>query len=178
MIFVSKLKELINAAITNDYWSTVLPMDGLATSSANSPALYAYYASLNILDAKGLFSNAKIRDLLQQGIRAKKSALERHHLFPKAYLEKIGVSEQSERNQIANYALIEWDDNIDISDEAPTSYVPKFISRFNDEEINQMYKWHGLSIAWEQMEYKEFLVERRKLISGVIKEAFTTLSNR
>ena len=34
--------------------------------------------------ANGLFSKLKVSDLLQEGLRSKKSALERHHLFPKA----------------------------------------------------------------------------------------------
>ena len=176
--YIRVINEIINSSITNDFWTLILPLDGLATSSSGSPALYAYYASLNILEAKGLFSNLKVNDLLQQGIRSKKSALERHHLFPKAYLEKKGVSDQRERNQIANYALVEWDDNINISDDAPQDYLPKYTSRFNQEELKQMYYWHGLPENWELLDYKDFLVERRKLISNVIKDAFNVLLNR
>ena len=33
-------------------------------------------------------------------------------------------------NQIANYTLVEWADNIDISDDPPTSYVPDYESKF------------------------------------------------
>lgn len=176
--FIKELNTLIKNAITEDFWSTILPIDGLATSSSSSPQLYAYYASLNILDAKGLFSNLKISDLLQQGIRSKKSVLERHHLFPKSHLEQIGFNDQRDRNQIANYALVEWDDNIKISDQRPSDYLPKYINRFNNDEIEHMYYWHGLPNGWENMEYKTFLLERRKLIAIVIKDAFEVLKNR
>jgi len=175
--FASVLNEIIENAITDDFWQAILPMDGLATSSSSSPALYSYYASLNILDAKGLFSNLKISDLLQQGVRAKKSALERHHLFPKAYLIRQSITEQSVRNQIANYALVEWDDNIDISDKSPLEYLPKYSNRFSEEELKEMYYWHALPLNWETMQYKEFLTKRRKLIAFVIKDAFTKLKN-
>jgi len=177
-----EFKEVINGiidnAITDDFWTTILPMDGLATSSSSSPAIYSYYASLSILDAKGLFSNLKINDLLQQGIRSKKSALERHHLFPKSYLQKNGYSEQRDRNQIANYALVEWDDNLEILDKAPAKYLPKYINRFNESELKQMYYWHALPINWQDMDYKDFLIERRKSMALVIKDAFHKLKER
>ncbi|MEH1007462.1 DUF262 domain-containing protein [Winogradskyella sp. ECml5-4] len=176
--FINELNTIINNAITEDFWSAILPIDGLATSSSSSPTLYAYYASLSILDAKGLFSNLKINDLLQQGIRSKKSALERHHLFPKAHLQRIGFSEQRDRNQIANYALVEWDDNITISDAQPSEYLSKYLSRFNEEEIKKMYYWHCLPENWVEMNYRDFLVERRKLIALVIKDAFQILKER
>ena len=88
------------------------------------PSLYAYYAAQYVLGANGLFSKLKVSDLLQEGLRSKKSALERHHLFPKAWLQRNGVPDQTQRNQIANYALVEWSDNIDISDNHPKEYLP------------------------------------------------------
>lgn len=176
--FSNEINIILSNAITEDFWSAILPIDGLATSSSSSPTLYSYYASLSILEAKGLFSNLKINDLLQQGIRSKKSALERHHLFPKAYLQRMGYSEQRDRNQIANYALVEWDDNINISDEKPSDYLPKYLGRFSDEEIKKMYYWHSLPIDWENMDCRAFLIERRKLIAMVIKDAFQILKER
>ena len=68
-----------------------------------------------------VFSKMKVHDLLQEGLRSKKSPLEIHHLFPKAYLISIGITEQQQTNQIANYALVEWSDNIKIADTAPAS---------------------------------------------------------
>lgn len=176
--FADVLNEIIDNAITDDFWEAILPMDGLATSSSSSPALYSYYASLHILDSKGLFSNMKIANLLQQGVRAKKSALERHHLFPKAHLIRQGFSEQRDRNQIANYALVEWDVNIDISDQSPLEYLPKYSNRFSQTELKEMYYWHALPFNWETMTYKDFLAKRRKLIALVIKDAFDKLKNR
>ncbi|WP_304131499.1 GmrSD restriction endonuclease domain-containing protein [Mesonia mobilis] len=175
--FIEVLNDIIQTAITEDFWTTILPMDGLATSSSTSPALYSYYAALNILEAKGLFSNLRVNDLLQQGIRSKKSALERHHLFPKAYLQKQGY-DQTKRNQIANYALVEWDDNISISKKAPEVYSPLYKKRFSDQELEKMYFWHALPEKWESMDYNDFLVERRNKIAAVIKAAYDKLKQR
>ena len=51
-------------------------------------------------------------------------ATHRHHIFPKAYLEKHGLSEKNEFhsasiNEIANSALITGTTNIKISAQAP-----------------------------------------------------------
>jgi hypothetical protein len=173
--FENILNEIIEAQLTNDFWKIRLPQD-LATTSSTSPTLYAYYASLYVLDAYGLFSKLKIKDLLQEGIRAKKSAVERHHLFPKAWLIKNGFPEQRDTNQIANYALVEWSDNISISDTQPEEYLPHYKPRFNDEETKQMYFWHALPEGWEKMTYPDFLKSRRDLIADVIEEAFSKLS--
>jgi len=173
--FKKVLDDIIVSQLTNDFWSITLPMD-LATSSSTSPSLYAYYAALYVLGANGLFSKLKVSDLLQEGLRSKKSALERHHLFPKAWLQRNGILEQRETNQIANFALVEWSDNISISDTAPSEYLPAYLNRLSKEEKDKMYYWHALPENWEQMSYEDFLIERRKRISLVVKDAYETIS--
>lgn len=169
--FKKILEDIIEAQLTDDFWEIRLPLD-LATSSSTSPSLYGFYAAQYVLGALGLFSKLKTSDLLQEGLRSKKSALERHHLFPKAWLEKNGFIDQTIRNQIANYALVEWSDNINISAKHPREYLPFYLQRLKLGEKEQMYYWHALPENWEEMEYLEFLEERRKLISKVIRDAY------
>lgn len=174
--FKAVLNEIISAQLSEDFWNIRLPMD-LATSSSTSPSLYAYYASLYVLDAYGLFSKLKVSDLLQEGLRSKKSALERHHLFPKAWLQRNGITEQRDTNQIANYALLEWSDNISISDTHPSEYLPLYLERLTSAETKRMYYWHALPENWQEVSYNEFLKERRKLIATVIKDAYKRICN-
>jgi hypothetical protein len=169
--FSEVLEDIIVSELTDDFWTIRLPID-LSTSSSTSPSLYAYYASLYVLGAYGLFSRLKVSDLLQEGLRSSKSALERHHLFPKSYLHSLGVTEQRDTNQIANFALVEWSDNISISDTAPAIYLPEYLKRLTEEEKQQMYYWHALPENWEHMNYTDFLIERRKKISLVIRDAY------
>jgi hypothetical protein len=169
--FRDVLDEIIVSELTEDFWNIRLPMD-LSTSSSTSPSLYAYYAALYVLGAKGLFSRLKVSDLLQEGLRSSKSALERHHLFPKKYLHRIGITEQRDTNQIANYALVEWSDNISISDTVPEEYLPEYLNRLTDEERQRMYYWHALPEGWERMAYGDFLIERRRKIAHVIRDAY------
>jgi len=169
--FRDVLDEIIVSELTEDFWNIRLPMD-LSTSSSTSPSLYAYYAALYVLGAHGLFSRLKVSDLLQEGLRSSKSALERHHLFPKKYLHRIGITEQRDTNQIANYALVEWSDNISISDSAPEEYLPEYLNRLTDEERGRIYYWHALPEGWERMAYGDFLIERRRKIAHVIRDAY------
>ncbi len=172
--FCGLLNQLINERLTEDFWNINLPHE-LASATARSPSLFAYYASLNLLEAKVLFSKMKVSDLLDPAIKANKSPTERHHLFPRNYLKKLGITEITEVNTIANFALVEWKDNIEILDDAPSTYLPKYLSRFSEPEVAQMYYWHALPKNWEHLEYKTFTEERRKLIAKVIRDGYTQL---
>ena len=172
--FMAVLNRVVDDTLTEDYWNITLPNE-LATSTARSPALNAYNAALNLLDARALFSNLKVSELLDPALRAKKSPVERHHLFAKGYLKTIGIVDVKDRNQIANYALVEWRDNVDILDSPPAEYVPEYAARFSPEGLSTMYHWHALPEGWEKMGYQEFLERRRKLMAGVVREGFARL---
>ncbi len=174
--FENTLEDIIQTQLTHDFWTINLPTMGLATSSSSSPSLYAYYAALYILGANGLFSKLKISDLLQEGVRSSKSALERHHLFPKAYLQRQGITDQRDTNQIANFALVEWSDNIKISDQAPSVYLSEYLNRLSTSEKSEQYFWHALPEGWENMEYGAFLKMRREMIAKAIKAAYDKIS--
>lgn len=172
--FILVLERICEEKMTNDFWSITLPSD-LATSSAMSPSLFGYIAALNLIDSKVLFSKQKVSELLDPSTKSFKSAIERHHLFPKGYLKTLGISNLRETNQIANYALVEWGDNLKISDQSPSKYLPNLKKRFGEKELERMYYWHALPKNWENLEYKDFLIQRRELISKVIKDGYKTL---
>lgn len=48
--FEQTIDRVIDAAFTEDFWHITLP-ENLATSSARSPSLFAYYAALNLLES-------------------------------------------------------------------------------------------------------------------------------
>jgi hypothetical protein len=169
--YINHLNEIIANTLTNDFWSIALPSN-LATSAARSPAWFAYCAALNLNDAQVLFSKIKASELLDPVTNAKKTSVERHHLFPKGYLQNIKIDDDRDRNQIANFALVEWNDNIDISDAAPNQYLKPYLKRLSKNELENQYKWHALPENWQEMEYYEFLKQRRILMSNVIREGF------
>jgi hypothetical protein len=159
---------------TNDFWAVSLPND-LATSSPRSPSLFAYHAALVLLDARALFSKIKVADLLDPSMHANRTAVERHHLFPKGFLSKQGIAAIRDTNQIANYALMEWGDNTDISDQSPADYLPDMKARFSPSELERMYRLHALPSNWEHLNYHEFLEKRREQMALVIAEGCSTL---
>lgn len=173
--FCKVLDGLMASTLTPDYWQITLPAN-LDSSSARNPELFCYVASQNLLGAKVLFSHKTVRDLLDPALQTKKRPLERHHLFPKAYLAAQGVEDRRLINQMANFALLEWPDNIDISNEAPSAYVPKVMSRFDEAAWNRMLKDHAMPHEWEFMDYEAFLLARRGLMAGIIHQGFRMLS--
>jgi len=172
--FLACLDKNIAARLTDDFWKVTLPND-LESAAARSPSLMAYLASLCLLDAKVLFSNLKIGSLLDPTTDAFRNSLERHHLFPKDWLKKNGRSEIHQTNQIANYAMVEWPDNADISAKSPAEYWPKFKDRYTSAEWPTIRYWHALPEAWETMTYEDFLKERRSRIAQVIRDGFESL---
>lgn len=172
--FIKTLNDICDIVLTPDFWKLSLPND-LATSSSRSPSLFSYYAALILLDARALFSHSKVADFLDPSMYAKRAAVERHHLFPKGFLNKQGITDTRDVNQIANYALIEWSDNARISDQAPANYIPDMRERFNARELEKMYELHALPPNWERMDYRDFLIKRRKLMARVIEKGYTML---
>lgn len=174
--FVATLDGVMASELTNDYWIITLPAD-LDSSSARNPELFAYIAAQNKLSAPVLFSHKKVPELLDPSLKTTKKSLERHHLFPKAWLAKNVSDDLKLINQQANFALIEWPDNIDISDDPPSQYVTKIRTRFTLDEWQRMYELHALPENWENMNYQDFLNERRKLMAAIIRRGFESLTS-
>lgn len=173
--FIQTLEQEMAAILTPDYWQVTLP-NNLATASARNTGQLAYLASLCILDAPVLYSTMKVRDLMEPTAKAPRQALERHHLFPRKYLQHIGITSMRDINQAANYALVEWEDNIDIRDRPPAEYVPHYEARCSPADLETMHYFHALPRRWYEMDYQDFLAERRKRIAAIIREGFARLS--
>ena len=164
-------------SMCNDYFSiTLVGSDGLAKSGSGNNAWFAYVAALNILNRKILFSktNLLVSKLFEVGTDGKRKSLEKHHLFPKAYLSANGYSD-TRINQMANYAYIDWKDNMEILDEAPSKYYPIICQGRTQEEILQMEQENALPHGWENMTYEAFLEKRRKLMAEIIQQGFEVL---
>ncbi|MFL5357214.1 DUF262 domain-containing protein [Archangium sp.] len=173
--FAEVLERIIASTLTHDFWTITLPND-LETSAAKSPSLFAYYAAQNRLGAPVLFSDKKISDLLDPTIRSRRKALERHHLFPRAWLERNGVGDMKVINQAANFAFLEWPDNLQIGDAPPTDYVPELKKRFSSAAWEKMGVMHALPAGWEKLPYEKFLAERRALMATIIRRSYEDLS--
>jgi len=172
--FRAILNRQISESLTGDFWSIQLPAN-LETSAARSPYLFGYYAALNLLGARVLFSDLKVSDLFTPHVHGNKSALERHHLFPRAYLKKLNITEHPKVNQVANFALVEWPDNIEIGDRPPSEYAPDYFNNLSDKQRHRALFAHALPESWWSMDYESFLAERRRLMAQVVKAGFESI---
>lgn len=173
--FIDYLNNVIASQFTDDYFQRNLIND-LKTSSTSSPIWFGYVASLNVLNLPMLFSTTPTSYYFTAGANGSKLAIDIHHIFPKKYLERLGFKNDRDRNQIANYTFLDYTTNIEISDEAPSDYVPKFRSKMGEENYKLACKQNALPENFESLEYMDFLNKRRVLMAAMIYKAYQKLS--
>lgn len=172
--YLARLRDLSSAVLTKDFWEITLPAQ-LATSGARTPTLLAYWAALVRLDARALYSQAKIGHLVDAAVHGTKAAIDRHHLFPRAHLKAQGIGETKAVNQIANFAFVEWPLNIEIGKQPPASYAPAREAQLAPSDRADTHFWHALPAGWWGLGYDEFLKSRRELMARVIERAWRSL---
>ena len=172
--FVRYLDYVISNKFTDDYFTYSLPTE-LNSSSATSPAWYGYIAAINVLGTPMLFSTTQLSYYLNLGTNGNKNSVDKHHIFPKNYLEKIGFDSDRDRNQIANFTYLDYQTNIDISDTPPMEYVKRFRTKLGEESYKLSCEQNALPENFENMPYQEFLNKRRLLMAQIVKKAYMKL---
>lgn len=173
--FVVYLDSVIANRFTDDYFEYSLPSE-LNSSSATSPAWYGYIAAINVLGTPMLFSTAPLSQYFILGTSGDKNSIDKHHIFPKNYLGKIGYNNDRDRNQIANFTYLDYATNIDISDAPPTEYVSRYRDKLGEEGYKLACKQNALPENFEQLSYPEFLIKRRILMAQIVKKAYDKLN--
>ncbi len=171
--FRTELDKMVEQGITPDFWDITVPSHLITTNQG--PQVFAYYAAQVKLGAVALFSTRRIADLLDPTVQGSRNAIERHHLFPKKWLERTGVTARSRINQVANYAWVEWPDNMTIGARSPAEYVPMMRETIDDASWERMCRLNALPTDWFKLKYPEFLEQRRHLIAELIHDAFRVL---
>ncbi len=99
---------------------------------------------------------------LRQGMLGKHSALELHHIFPKALLYGEGY-DRSEANALANFTFLTMETNGEISDAPPANYLPRYL-----EQTPGAVESHWIPMdpeLWRIENYPDFLKARRELLA-------------
>lgn len=174
--FLKALDGMLAEVLTGDYWTRTLT-GALETQRGRAPAALAFRAGQVILGARALFSDNPIANFLRSGESAGRAASEIHHLFPKAWLIRKGVTDKRLMNQVANLADVGWSDNSNIRSQPPSKYVPRLREQtgMTDDAWNRACVEHALPPRWEEMEYSIFLRERRARMAHVIRAAYRVL---
>ena len=173
--YVKYLDNTIRMRMTDDYFNMTLPND-LSTAAAISPAWFGYLAALNVLGTPMLFSTVPLSQFFILGTSGEKNAIDRHHIFPKNYLTSIGYKEDRDRNQIANFTYLDYQTNIDISDDPPSEYAARYRQKLGEEAYKLTCRQNAIPEGFEAMEYPQFLEKRRLLMAGIVREAYNKLS--
>lgn len=172
--YVKYLDEMIKSRFTEDYFNVTLPKE-LITSSSTSPNWFGYIAAINVLGKPMLFSTSTLSTYLVPGASGTKNSIDRHHIFPKHYLEEHGYTDDRDRNQIANYTYLDYVTNINIGDKAPIEYVSEYRNKLGEDGYRRTCQENALPENFERMDYPIFLEERRKLMANIIRQGYERL---
>lgn len=172
--FISYLDGVISTRFSDDYFDLTLP-SSLISAAATSPSWFGYIAALNVLGTPMLFSTSTLAAKMLPGASGDKKAIDKHHIFPKHYLTELGFTSDRDRNQIANFTYLDYNTNIDISDDPPEKYVERYRRKLGEEGYKKTCAENALPVDFEKMSYPDFLDQRRKLMAGIVKQAYLKL---
>lgn len=180
--FVEYFNEMTEANLSDTFWEIGLVQD-LETSAINSPFFNVFLAAqIHGSNNSLLMNGTKVRDLIT-------TMGDIHHIFPKGYLKKNGITDKSKYNQIANYTYLDTQTNISIGEKAPNYYFKIVFEQCISKEMkfgnisDTALLKENLSIncipenvvSMEASNYEDFLLERRKLMAKKIKDYYYSL---
>jgi hypothetical protein len=177
---IEYIDRVIKSELSKDYWNFGLP-EQLDTSNYNNPIFNVFLAAQVKKKDKGFLS----KDITVQDLITLTGNI--HHVYPKDYLKKLGY-QKNMYNQVANYVIVQSEINKAISNKEPKKYLsevkeqckngkPKYGGITDLDQLKENLKAHciPLDLLENEMEYPEFLKERRKLMAEKIKKYFNLL---
>ncbi|WP_296848345.1 DUF262 domain-containing protein [uncultured Methanobrevibacter sp.] len=176
---IGVLSEIIESTLTNDYWAVTLPTRLKSSQGSRNTSNQVYNACKVFEGENILFSEIKLKDYLSPFVKSPKKQIEVHHIFPKNYLQTVKHLKQVDYNQIANMIYIDYHKNIKISDKPPHEYWSWILDECNDNTRdfieNNYVEVYDLPYEFWNMDYFDFLEERRKLMAKSMQEYFEKL---
>lgn len=179
---IETIDDEINRQLNDTYWTNIL-VEHFNTSVASSPYWKTFIMAQVKLGDKGFLS----KDITVKALIENRGDI--HHIFPKNYLQKNGRNNRSQYNQIANFAMLQTEVNIQISDRAPIDYMKTIVEQCNGEEnkygaindiddLKKNMQENCIPSGFEQMteaDYENFLKLRRILMARKIRQYFESL---
>lgn len=162
----------ISARLTDDFFGVTLPNE-LDKNRASGPVWNAFLAAQVVLGSRVLFGTGTVAQLLLPASSGVKKAYDKHHVFPANFLK--GGPYESLRDRRANFVCVDYQKNIYIKDEDPKVYVTLFRQELGDDAYESSCRENALPIGFEDMDFPNFLAERRVLMSEMIREAYLRL---
>jgi hypothetical protein len=152
------VEALIGAIVTDRGRIEVTSADLQGKGSTSAFYKFAYIIARS-RGAKDWFTG---QTLYHKAI-GKSNGLHSHHIFPQAVLKKMGVTERTIVNQIANRAFLTAKANQKILAQEPRKYLPEVEKGFPGSLRQQHVPMdEGL---WEKVSYLDFFERRRRLLA-------------
>lgn len=179
---VQYINEELERRLGDTFWNGIL-VEYFNTPVVSSPYWKTYLiAQIALNDTAFLSKDMKVRTLVE-------GRGDVHHIFPKNYLQKNGKDNRRIYNQIANFALIQTEINLQISNKAPNAYMHEVINQcenkkatigsiINKDILIQNMKNNCIPTRFENMDanyFEEFLKQRRFLMAMKVKEYYYSL---
>ena len=179
---VQYINEELGRELSDTFFDNILP-ERFNTPVASSPYWKTFLiAQVKLNNRAFLSKDIDVRTLIE-------GRGDVHHIFPKDYLQKNGKDNRSIYNQIANFAMLQTEVNIQIGKKAPNEYMESIINQCNGQEnkygaINTIEDLHRnmeencIPESFINMtidDYEDFLKERRILMAKKIKQFYETL---
>lgn len=173
------LEQIEAGELSDAYWNHVL-VTRLDSSVKSSP-YFNLFTMAQVVNKDQAFLSKSIT--VQHLIEERGDV---HHLFPKRYLQKNGVNNRSQYNQIGNYVYTEQVVNLAIKDKAPEDYMGSVKEQqdTNELKIGESMDTDALKENLEMNcvpesiynmtieDYPAFLDERRRLMAQKIKQYY------
>ncbi|ULT57635.1 DUF262 domain-containing protein [Neobacillus drentensis] len=176
------VKNVEDGELSDAFWNNIL-VTRLNTSVASSPYFNLFLmAQIKSSDKGFLSKEVEVRHLIEE-------RGDIHHIFPKKHLQRNGINNRGQYNQIANYVYTQQEINIAIKDQSPAEYMKKMKEQCNTKII-KLGEIDDYTLLQENLkencipdeiynmdfnQYEEFLELRRKLMAIKIKEFYFAL---
>lgn len=169
------------AELSDAFWDIALPQR-LNTSSSASPLFSVFLASQVKARDKGFLS----RDITVFDLLSHRG--DTHHIFPRDYLKSRGLARDA-YNQVANFAYMQSEINIQIGNRAPIDYLnivreqcaggPLRLGMISSaDELAENFRMNCIPedlFSTDLDRYDEFLETRRHLIARKIRDYYFAL---
>ncbi len=176
------VKNTEKGELSDAFWNTVL-VQRLDTSMASSPYFNVFLMAQVKAGSRGFLSERiTVQSLIEQ-------RGDIHHIFPKKYLQKNGVNNRKDYNQIANYVYTQSEINIKIKDDAPCEYMALMKAQIvgeglhyggitDESDLKRNLAENCVPEEFMDMDiwgYAEFLEKRRSLMAQFMRNYYENL---
>ena len=176
------IEEELARELSDNFFDNVLP-ERFNTPVASSPFWKTFVIAQIKLNDRGFLSrDINVRSLIEQRGDV-------HHIFPKDYLQQNGKGSKQLYNQIANFAMLQTEVNIQVSNKAPNKYMAEVIAQCNGgdnvygaisnmDDLKKNMAENCIPEGFINMtvdDYDDFLKQRRVLMAKKIKDFYYSL---